>query len=145
MKYLKYGLIGVAVLFALGIGGFFFLGMKSQNGAALGLVNGQLAACPSSPNCVSSEAGTEADKKVDPLPLEAWESLPAMIAEMGGTVTTQDTAYVAAEFTSSLFRFVDDVEFRLTATDIQVRSGSRVGRSDAGVNGNRVAALREKL
>jgi len=145
LKYLKYGVMGVGVLLLLGVGGFFFLGMKSQNGAALGIVDGQLAACPSSPNCVSSETGTEEDKKVASLPLGAWATLPAVVTEMGGTVTRQEEAYLSAEFSSSLFRFVDDVEFRLTETDIQVRSASRVGHSDAGVNSARVAAFREKL
>lgn len=145
MKFLKYGIVGVGVLLLLGIGAFIFLGMKSQNGTAPGLVDGQLAACPSSPNCVSSEAGTEDSKKVAPLPLSAWEALPAILTEMGGTVTTQREEYLSAEFSSSLFRFVDDVEFRLTETDIQVRSASRVGHSDAGVNSARVAALRDKL
>ena len=145
MKFLKYGMMGLGVLLLLGVGAFVFLGMKSQNGTALGMVDGQLAACPSSPNCVSSEAGTEEDKKVAALPLGAWANLPAVLTEMGGTVTAQDEGYISAEFSSSLFRFVDDVEFRLTETDIQVRSASRVGHSDAGVNSARIAALRDKL
>lgn len=145
MRFLKYGLIGIVVLALLGVAAFAFLGMQSRRGSAPGLTNGLLTACPDSPNCVSSEAGTSDEKIVDPLPLAAWESLPTLIAEMGGQVTTQDDGYLASEFKSSLFGFVDDVEFRRTETDIQVRSGSRVGHSDAGVNSARIAELREKL
>lgn len=145
MKFLKYGLIGIVALVALGIAAFFFLGMQSRSGTAPGLVDGQLTACPSSPNCVSSEAGTPDEKKVDALPLEVWERLPSLVTDMGGELTSQEAAYISAEFTSSLFGFVDDVEFRLTDSDIQVRSASRVGHSDAGVNSERVAELRAKL
>nr|WP_197501607.1 DUF1499 domain-containing protein [Hyphomonas sp. Mor2] len=145
MRILKYGVIGLVVLILLGVGAFAFLGMQSRGGEAPGLVEGRLADCPSSPNCVSSEAGTADDKQVAPLPLAAWADLPTVIAEMGGEITAQDESYLAAEFSSSLFGFVDDVEFRLTGADIQVRSASRVGHSDAGVNSARVADLREKL
>lgn len=145
MKVLKYGVIALIVLVLLGLGGFAFLGMQSRGGEAPGLADGRLTACPASPNCVSSEADTPEDKKVSPLPLTAWERLPGLVAEMGGEVTAQDGAYLSSEFKSSLFGFVDDVEFRLTETDVQVRSGARVGHSDAGVNSARIAALRDKL
>lgn len=144
MKFLKFGLIGVIALILLGIAAFVFLGMQSRSGTAPGLSNGQLALCPASPNCVSSEAGTEEDKTVAPLPVGTWAALPGVIEEMGGEVTRQTEDYIASEFSSSLFGFVDDLELRLTDSDIQVRSASRVGHSDAGVNAARVAALREK-
>lgn len=145
MKILKYGVIALVALVLLGLGAFAFLGMQSRGGAAPGLVDGLLAACPSSPNCVSSEASAPEEKKVDPLPVSAWAKLPTVIAELGGKVTSQQDAYLASEFTSSTFGFVDDVEFRLTEADVQVRSGSRVGHSDAGVNADRVAEIREKV
>lgn len=142
---MKTVLIVFIALLVLGVGGFFYLGQQSQSGTALGLVKGQLTPCPSSPNCVSSEASTPDEKKVNPLPIVAWAQLPALIAEMGGTVTKQDDTYFAAEFTSSIFKFVDDVEFRLSEDAVHVRSASRVGHSDAGVNSVRVEAVREKL
>ncbi len=145
MKLLKNILIGLTVLALLGVGAFAYLGVQSRGGTALGLVDGTLAACPASPNCVSSAADAPADKKVAPLSASAWGKLPAVLEEMGGKVTAQEETYLAAEFGSSLFGFVDDVEFRLGEADVQVRSASRVGYSDAGVNAARVAALREKL
>lgn len=145
MKVLRYLGIGLLVLVLLGIGAFFYLGMQSKSGTAPGLANGQLTACPDSPNCVSSEAETPYEKLVDPLPETAWEALPAALEDMGGTVTVQEDGYIAAEFTSAIFGFVDDVEFRRADGLVHVRSASRVGHSDAGVNADRVAALRETL
>lgn len=142
---MKILIVAVLVLPVLVVGGLFYLGQKSAEGAAPGLQAGELAPCPSSPNCVSSEPGTPSEKLVDPLPLASWERLPSVIEEMGGTVTTQDGEYIAAEFTSSIFRFVDDVEFRRAADQVHVRSASRVGRSDLGANAKRVSQLRERL
>lgn len=142
---MKTVLLGIVALIVLAVGGLFYLGQKSQRGAATGLVEGRLAPCPSSPNCVSSEAGMPEEKRVEPLPVNVWTQLPDVIADMGGTVTRREDDYIAAEFTSSTFKFVDDVEFRLTGDAVHVRSASRVGYSDGGANGARVAALRENL
>ena len=145
MKFVKYGVIALIILALLGVAAFAFLGMQSRNGAAAGLIEGRLSECPTSPNCISSETGTPEEKKVAALPLSAWPNLPDLMTAMGGEVTAQDEAYISAEFTSSTFGFVDDVEFRLTETDVQVRSASRVGHSDAGVNAARVAEIRAQL
>jgi len=145
MKFLKYALYTVLALTLLGIGGFIYLGQSSQTGTAPGLAGGQLAPCPDAPNCVSSEAGTPSDKAVDPLAADDWANLPEAIAAMGGEVTAQDEAYLAAEFTSATFGFVDDIEFRLADDSVHVRSGSRVGYSDGGVNSARVKELRAQL
>jgi uncharacterized protein (DUF1499 family) len=58
-------------------------------------------------------------------------------------VTVEDR-YIHAEFTSALFRFVDDVEFQIDAESglIHFRSASRVGRSDLGVNRKRMESIR---
>lgn len=145
MRIVKSSILTLGVLGILGVGAFIGLGQYSKNGSAPGLNNGSLAPCPDSPNCVSSEAGTARDKQIEPLTLETWDALPDAIAAMGGTVTQQDENYIAAEFTSATFGFVDDLELRLTDTDVQVRSASRVGYSDRGVNAARVAELRETL
>ena len=138
-------LVGVLSLFVLGNAGFFYLGKKSQDGSALGLVAGKLAPCPSSPNCVSSEDNVDDEKKVEPLPVTAWGKLPALVTELGGVWIKQEANYMAAEFTSSTFKFVDDLEFRLAEEGVHVRSASRVGYSDRGVNLVRVETLRQGL
>ncbi|MEM1262951.1 MAG: DUF1499 domain-containing protein [Pseudomonadota bacterium] len=138
-------LIIIAVLVLLAVGAMGFMGYKSHSGTPLGLVGATLAACPDSPNCVCSETGTAEEKSVQPLPTSAWANLPAAVSAMGGIVTAENDDYIAAEFTSSTFKFVDDVEFRLADDAVHVRSASRVGHSDGGVNAKRVAALREQL
>ncbi|MEM1401843.1 MAG: DUF1499 domain-containing protein [Pseudomonadota bacterium] len=142
---MKTALIVVGVLAILAVIAFFFLGQKSQSGSALGLVNGKLADCPSSPNCASSERGTPDEKRVDALPSDAWAKLPAAVEAMGGIVTVAEPTYLAAQFTSKTFKFVDDLEFRLDDDAVQVRSASRVGYSDRGVNKARIEALRVAL
>jgi uncharacterized protein (DUF1499 family) len=63
---------------------------------------------------------------------------------MGGKIQEEHEGYLWATFTSKVFRFVDDVEFRMVSADgiVHVRSGSRVGYSDLGVNRRRVEKLR---
>jgi len=111
-------------------------------------VGGKLRACPSSPNCVSSESDSSSSR-VEPLtfqgsPEKAWGDLKVTLREMGGKIEEERDGYLWATFTSRVFRFVDDVEFRMVSADgiIHVRSGSRKGYSDLGVNRRRVEKLR---
>lgn len=124
-------------------------GCHGKRPADLGLAGGVLRPCPGSPNCVSSEAGTPADKLVAPFPAPAGQAdlarLKALVAAWPRTeVITTTPDYLHAESTSLLMRFVDDVEFRFdsVAKVIHVRSASRLGKSDMGVNRNRVEGLR---
>ncbi len=125
--------------------GAVLLSYKSKSGSALGLMDGALAPCPSTPNCVSSEAGTPPSHLIEPLNAEHWDNLPAVITQSGGTIMSQTEDYIAAEFTTPLLRFVDDVEFRKADTAVHIRSASRVGKSDLGANAKRVEQLRAAL
>ena len=139
-------LLGLVLIAAIGAaGGLFVLAQQSKNGAAPGLANGALSPCPSSPNCVSSEAGTPESHAVPALPLSAWAALPGVIEAEGGDIVATGDAYIVATFRTSLFGFVDDVEFRLAEDAVHVRSASRVGHSDMGANAKRVEALRAAL
>ncbi|MEM9014385.1 MAG: DUF1499 domain-containing protein [Pseudomonadota bacterium] len=138
-------LLIVLVLIALGVAGFFYLGVKSKNGSALGLSNGVLSPCPGTPNCVCSEAGEQEAFAIAPLPSSVWTKLPGFIEQSGGRITTQTDEYIAAEFVSSIFQFVDDVEFRKGDDAVHVRSASRVGRSDLGANAKRIESFRAAL
>jgi uncharacterized protein (DUF1499 family) len=62
------------------------------------------------------------------------------------SVITVSDSYLHAEFTSAIFRFVDDLEFLVddTAKVIHVRSASRLGTSDLGVNRKRVEEIRRR-
>ena len=140
-------IFGIVVLVAIVViaAGAVMLSLKSKSGAALGLVDGVLAPCPSTPNCVSSEAGTPPSHLIDPLGVATWENIPTMLEQSGGKITSQNETYIAAEFTTSLMRFVDDVEFRKSDTAVHVRSASRVGKSDLGANAQRVEQFRAAL
>ena len=124
---------------------FFFLGLKSQKGLAPGLINGELAPCPSSPNCVSSEEGTQPEKKVRSLKADLGDAKAAIMAT-GGTITSESDKYISATYMSKLFKFVDDLEIRKGEDGVtHIRSSSRVGYSDRGMNRKRVIAIRAAL
>ncbi|GJL92203.1 DUF1499 domain-containing protein [Hyphococcus sp.] len=124
---------------------FFFLAQKSKAGIAIGLVDGVLAPCPAAPNCVSSEAGTPESHAITALPASAWDRLPDIVLQSGGRLIEVRRDYLAAEFSTKLMGYVDDVEFRKAEDAVHVRSASRVGHSDFGVNRKRVEALRAAL
>jgi uncharacterized protein (DUF1499 family) len=71
----------------------------------------------------------------------------AVKASTGATVIKQDPNYLYAEFQTPLLKFVDDVEFLLDEGNgvIHVRSVSRLGRKDFGVNRKRIETLREAI
>lgn len=113
---------------------------------------GELAPCPSSPNCVSSEATDEAHHVaafvLAVAPEQAWRVLREEVSRLPRTTVVEATAErLHAECVSAWLGFVDDLELRLRAAEskIDVRSASRVGYSDLGVNRRRVEALREAL
>jgi uncharacterized protein (DUF1499 family) len=120
----------------------------TSNPPKVQLVDGRLRACPNSPNCVSSESDSPSSR-VEPLafqgqPEKAWSDLKETVRALGGKIQEEHEGYLWTTFTSKVFRFVDDVEFRMVSTDgmVHVRSGSRVGYSDLGVNRRRVEKLR---
>ena len=124
---------------------FFLMGLKSQKGIAKGLENGQLAEPGSAPNSVSSENNVQPERKIAPLKGEL-ANIKAAIKATGGTITSETDSYLSATYMSKLFKFVDDVEIRRDKDNIwQVRSASRVGYSDRGVNRKRVEAIRAHL
>ncbi|BAZ49686.1 hypothetical protein NIES4103_22980 [Nostoc sp. NIES-4103] len=126
-----------------------FAGKRPNN---LGVRNGKLAPCPNSPNCVSSQS-SDAAHKIAPLtftstPENAIAALKSVIESLPRTtIITESKDYLYAEFKSALLGFVDDVEFYLdrNANVIQVRSASRLGLSDLGVNRQRIETIRAKL
>lgn len=120
--------------------------------ANLGVANGQFAPCPTTPNCVSSQSQDQ-EHAIAPFhyataPEDAFGKLKSILAAQSRvTVLTTTDDYIRTEFTIPIVGFVDDVEFYLdrVANVIQVRSASRLGESDLGVNRKRVETLRTKL
>lgn len=126
-----------------------FAGKRPTN---LGVQDGRLRACPGTPNCVCSY-DSDAGHAIAPLsytstPAEAMAKLKAVVNAMERTtIVTESADYLYAEFKTKLMGFVDDVEFYCdpAAKVIHVRSASRLGKSDLGVNRQRVEAIREQL
>jgi uncharacterized protein (DUF1499 family) len=116
----------------------------------LGVRDGRLAPCPSSPNCVNSQAG-EGDQHIAPLPLHGDRAqtqallVKLLSSEPRVSLVEQSEGYLRAEFTSKLMRFVDDVEFLIGPQHVDVRSASRLGYSDLDVNRKRIERLRERM
>lgn len=122
---------------------------SAKNNPPIGLQNGELKKCPSSPNCVSSyETGPA--HSIEPLLYsttkdEAAGKLKSLVLGMKRTKLISETGdYMHFEFKSRIFRFIDDVEFYFPDNEkiIHVRSASRTGYSDMGVNRKRIEKIR---
>ena len=120
----------------------------------IGINNGQLAACPFTPNCVNSQtAVSDAEHSIKPIeiggdPDQRMNDLKLAIKSMPRSVIIKETNnYLGVEFTSQLMGFVDDVEFYFDTDgkSIQVRSASRFGESDLGINRQRIEEIRSKV
>ena len=121
----------------------------------MGIENGQLIQCPTTPNCVNSQAK---DKKhyIEPIlmtgtPLEVKNHILKILNELKrAKIIVAEDHYIRVEFISKVFRFIDDLEFYFPNTKskemtIHVRSASRVGHSDFGVNRKRIELIRSKF
>ncbi len=145
-------LIGIVLLIIAFLAVFFFKANQSKIGNAAGLDHGKLTICSDKPNCVCSEYPDHSSHFIKPIKLpigiETEEQFSAyahdLVTQAGGEVTLQDDSYLAATFTSSFFGFVDDLELRLDLENrvVHIRSASRAGHSDLGVNAKRVERVR---
>jgi uncharacterized protein (DUF1499 family) len=120
----------------------------------LGVQDGRLAPPKRTPNSVSSQTDpADAEHYIAPIAFkgsiaEAMAAAKRAVEAMqGAKVVHQEPGYLYAEFRSKLLSFVDDVEllFDEHAGVFHVRSASRLGRRDFGVNRRRVEALRQRL
>ena len=109
---------------------------------------GQFSECPEKPNCIFSKNST-ALHMIAPLIYqstfpEAKEKLLKVIKSMPrAEIATNKENFLHVEFTSKIFRFVDDVEFYFNEPGIiHFRSASRIGHSDMGVNRHRMEEIR---
>ncbi len=136
--------IGVSIA-----GGWMMSGCAGPSNNA-GLVDGILQPCPSSPNCVSSQAKDQSHR-IDPLPYigtrdASMDRMAHVLTNMPRTrIITRNDVYIHAVAVSKLFRFRDDVEVLADDSEkvLHIRSASRVGYSDLGVNRRRVEAIQK--
>jgi len=125
----------------------------------LGVRDGKLKPPSMTENSVSSQAALYPEHPqrqyaaIAPLALKG--DGPATLARIkaivegmeGAKMVKSEPGYLYAQFTTKLMKYVDDVEFWFdpAANAIQVRSASRVGRGDMGVNRKRIEAVRAVL
>ena len=130
-----------------------FFGCSGKAPANLGVTDGAFADCPSSPNCVSSQVDVSDSKHyIAPIVYEGElaKALERMIQVLNGLprnrIVQQDDNYLRVEFSSAVMGFVDDVEFLFTSGScVHVRSASRLGYSDFGVNRKRIEEIRRQF
>jgi uncharacterized protein (DUF1499 family) len=127
---------------------YLMTGCAGEMPKNLGAHDGRLAACPASPNCVSSQADDQ-QHRIAPLilagnPDSALLRLKQVLMKREDTRILEDRAgYLRVEFHTRLF--VDDGEFLLDPerAAIQIRSASRLGHSDLGKNRERMEEIRQ--
>lgn len=130
-------------------------GCATMSGSELDLTEeGRLPPCPSTPNCVSSDADlSDGTHYIEPLKIDgdaqaAWQRLVAYVeGDSSYTIVEQRDNYLRAEARTKILRFVDDVVFHLRPEEgvIAMRSSSRLGYSDLGKNRKRLEAVRDAL
>jgi len=120
----------------------------------LGVKDGRLAPCRRTPNCVSSQADpADSEHFIAPIPFKGDAAAAVASARKAvegmqrATIIREEPGYLHAEFRSKRLGFVDDVEFAFDgkAGLMHVRSSSRLGRRDFGVNRARVESLRRRI
>jgi uncharacterized protein (DUF1499 family) len=159
MVYLQGVVIVVAVLVLLTLAAGQLGLLRGRAPSRLGLTDGRLKPPSKTPNSVSSQADLWPEHPrreqalIKPLPAPgdadaAWARLRAQVAAMpGARIVNAQGDYLHAQFSSRWLKFTDDAEFSLdrAAGVIHVRSASRVGRKDFGVNRERIESLRAAL
>lgn len=128
------------------------LGVITQADSNTEITRFSLRACPESPNCIQTyDAADDSHYKAPLIPKatiqQTTDALKTAIKNSGGEIISEQALlpagyYLHAEYTSKWIRFVDDVEVVVQADRIQIRSASRIGRSDFGVNGERFDTLK---
>ncbi len=133
--------------------------LRGKAPADLGVKDGKLKRPSFTENSVTSQAALWSDHPrqayatVAPFTIAGDGSaemakIAATLQAMSRTVVAQnDEGYIYAQCTTQLLKFTDDVEFYLDkpARVIHVRSASRLGQKDFGVNRTRIEQIRAAL
>jgi uncharacterized protein (DUF1499 family) len=159
MRYLILFILAIAVVaLVLIVAGQAGL-LKGKAPADLGLKDGKLKRPSRTANSVSSQADLWPDH-----PQKAYASIAPLKASGDGSmemkkiadalkamprtaIIKQESGYIYAQSTTALLKFTDDIEFVLDAGKgiIDLRSSSRLGQKDFGVNRARVEAIRKAI
>ena len=124
----------------------------------------KLAPCPNSPNCVCSDEPNESNQYIAPIVSKGREPIngEALSSEEGGQkllaaiarylenhdefkIIERTDHSLKVEATTSILRFVDDIDMQVRGERIYVRSASRLGYSDLGKNRRRIEKMRTAM
>jgi len=159
MRIIKWTIGGIVLLAVLAVAAGQLGFLRGTAPADLGVHDGRLKPPSPTENSVSSQAPLYPDhpqrfhSAIAPLPVKGdgpatLARIKAVVERMDGTrVVTSAPDYLYAQFTTRYMKFVDDVEFWFDPASnvIQVRSASRLGSRDMGVNRKRVEVVRAAL
>jgi uncharacterized protein (DUF1499 family) len=147
--FLKYGLIAAAVIVGIILFSRFQGSRSSDFNEMMQSNDNPFPECPDSPNCVRiSVPFAQPTSRIFFLATQAVENLqPAEFSSSSNELT------VNAVFEIPVFGFRDDLQMKIEGEDrnhvLHIRSASRTGYSDLGVNRRRVQkvikSIREKL
>ena len=159
MVIIKWLLIVIALVVITGVLAGQLGLLKGTPPTDLGVHEGRLKPPSKTPNSVSSQASLYPDHpqrayaSIAPLPVKddgtaTLTRIAGIIKAMNGAqIVKMDPDYLYVQFTTRIMKYVDDAEFWFdpAAGVIQVRSSSRLGSSDLGVNRERIEFIRQKL
>ena len=159
MGIVTWVVVGLALLAVAAIGAGRLGALRGKPPADLGVRDGRLKPPSNTDNSVTSQAGLYPDHpqrdcaQIAPLALrgdgaQTIATLKDLVEAMpGAQVGKSEPDYLCAQFTTRLMKYVDDVEFWFdpAAQAVQVRSASRIGKTDLGLNRQRVEAVRAAL
>ncbi len=137
------------ILPMIAVGMLIGMNLMATRPKNLGVMDGRLFPLPETPNCVSTQAATDA-QQMEPIRFQgtAEDAMKKLVAVVESqprmTIISQTENYLYVEARSLIFRFVDDVEFLVDNQRkvFQFRSASRVGYSDIGANRKRMERIK---
>jgi uncharacterized protein (DUF1499 family) len=159
MRYIILFLLAVAIVALLVLVAGQIGMLRGEAPTDLGMKEGKLKRPSRTPNSVTSQADLWPDH-----PQKAYSAIAPFKASGDGnaemkkiaealkamprtTIIQQEPGYIYAQSTTAALKFTDDIEFALDANKgiIDVRSASRLGRKDFGVNRARVESIRRAI
>ena len=124
------------------------LGLTACSQGVTTMTDRSQSPCGDKPNCVSTQ-DTREEYNLTPFTLTESTNIDTIeqiaLTLPGAKTAVKEGHYLRIECTSKIMRFVDDLELKLEGNKLIVRSESRVGYSDFGVNRKRAEQLRSLL
>lgn len=159
MVIVKWAIIIIALVVIAGLLAGQLGLLKGTPPTDLGVHDRKLKPPSKTPNSVSSQASLYPEHpqrdyaEIAPFPISGdpaatMNRIASIVDGMEGTkIVAREPGYLYVQFTTRLMKYVDDAEFWFdpVAGVIHVRSASRLGSSDLGVNRKRIEFIRQEL